>query len=145
MACDRARGPHCLAPARLLAIHAIELYLNALLLGCGDTARDVRGLQHDLARRTERAQELGLSLRAKTATHLDSLASTREYLTARYGPEMSATWSQLNRLTASLEEVGKKVTLILDQRRATLHTNGSSPVQQSAIATANRLDRPVVQ
>lgn len=107
--------PHQLAPARLLAIQAIELYLNALLLDAGEAPQAVRGLQHDLAARARRAMERGLVLRLKTADHLAKLTSGREYLTARYGPELSGTQSQLNRLTATLEEVAHKVTAILDK------------------------------
>ena len=115
-----ARGhgvePHQLSPARVLAIHAIELYLNALLLDAGETAQAVRGFQHDLGARATRATECGLVLRQKTADHLHRLTSGREYLTARYGPELCGTLSQLNRLTATLEEIAQKVTLLVNKR-----------------------------
>ena len=114
MARGHGREPHQLAPARVLAIHAIELYLNALLLDAGETPQAVRAFQHDLASRAQRAIELGLVLRQKTAEHLNLLTTGREYLTARYGPELSGTLSQLNRLTATLEEVAQKVTLIVN-------------------------------
>lgn len=70
-------------------------------------------MQHDLSERTERAQEAGLRLRAKTAKHLQSLSQDREYLVTRYGPELAATASQVNRLTATLEEVAAKVTALI--------------------------------
>lgn len=55
MARSHGSEPHQLAPARVLAIHAIELYLNALMLDAGETPQAVRGLQHDLGRaRSER-------------------------------------------------------------------------------------------
>jgi hypothetical protein len=97
------------APYRLVAIHAIELYLNALLLHAGATPSAVRGLQHNLALRTEKAIATGLRLRARTAAHLKALTASREYLVSRYGAEMTSTTSQINRLTATLEEVAKKV------------------------------------
>lgn len=42
-----------------------------------------------------------------------SLSQDREYLITRYGPELAATTSQINRLTATLEEVAAKVTLLI--------------------------------
>lgn len=124
----RAEGgePYQFAPARLLAIQAIELYLNALLLDAGETAQAIRGLQHDLAGRARRAVECGLQLRAKTAEHLVQLTSRREYLTARYGPELAGTQSQLNRLTATLTEVAEKVTLIVNRSIEQRFSNPSS-------------------
>lgn len=104
---------HALAPARLLAIHAIELYLNALMLDAGDTPQMIRGLQHDLAGRAQRAIECGLLLRQKTANHLARLTSSREYIVARYGPELTGSQSELNRLTATLKEVSERVSAIV--------------------------------
>ncbi len=101
--------PHASAPARLLAIHAIELYLNAYLLHKGVGPQSLRGLQHDLSKRTALAIEHGLVLRKRTADHLSSMHAAREYLSARYGPDLAKTWSELNRLTATLQEVFKKV------------------------------------
>ena len=101
--------PQSRAPYRLVAIHAIELYLNALLLHAGTTPSAIRGLQHNLALRTDKAIERGLGLRARTAAHLRALTASREYLVSRYDAEMTSTSSQINRLTATLEEVAKKV------------------------------------
>ncbi|HEX4534009.1 MAG TPA: hypothetical protein VH000_07245 [Rhizomicrobium sp.] len=98
------------APCRLSAIHAIELYLDALLLRSGHTASSIREMGHDLAARTELAVADGLCLRDRTAKHLAAMSSNKEYVTTRYDVEMSATLSQLNRLTATLEEVASKVT-----------------------------------
>lgn len=110
----RPKDPLSRAPFRLTAIHAIELYLNALLLHRGIDPRQIRGLQHDLARRAEIADSSGLRLRARTAAHLGAVAQQREYLVTRYGPELAGTASQINRLAATLEEVSRKVTLLLD-------------------------------
>ena len=97
------------APYRLAAIHAVELYLNAFLLHSGLDHGRVRGLQHDLAARTDLSVKCGLLLRKRTATHLRTMAAAREYLVSRYGPELSSSLSQLNRLSATLSEVAGKV------------------------------------
>ena len=94
-----------------MAIHAVELYLNALLRHRGHSSEHVRGLQHDLRRRIYLAQEKGLLLRHRTAEHLLKLSETREYLVARYDPRTMDQASQLNRLAAPLEEVALKVSL----------------------------------
>lgn len=105
------------APFRLSAIHAIELHLNALLLHRGHQPARVRGLHHDLLTRTELAIAGGLKLRLRTEEHLRALHRDREYLVTRYGPEVRPTTSNINRLTATLEEVATKVTLLLDAER----------------------------
>ena len=101
------------SPYRLTAIHAVELYLNVLLLHGGHDAAGVRGLQHDLASRADLASKCGLRLRCKTEAHLRTLAASREYLLSRYAPEAAADLSQLNRLAATLEEVAAKVKAIM--------------------------------
>ena len=100
------------APFRLSATHAIELYLNALLLHLGHSSAEIRRMQHDLWVRAELAMAEGLRLRVKTAEHLECLSRTREYLVIRYGPELAGTASQVNRLTATLDEVASKVAII---------------------------------
>jgi len=105
----RRGRPISRAPYRLAAIHAVELYLNAFLLHSGLEHGRVRGLQHDLAARTDLSLECGLQLRKRTATHLRTMAAAREYLVSRYGPELSSSLSQLNRLSATLNEVAGKV------------------------------------
>jgi hypothetical protein len=109
----RRGDPLSRAPCRLSAIHAIELYLNALLLRQGHGASRIRGMQHNLAVRTELAMAGGLRLRKRTEAHLRTMTNDREYLVTRYGPEMNATVSQINRLTATLEEVATKVTAVV--------------------------------
>lgn len=101
------------APARLLAIQAIELYLNVFLRSAGESPQDVRGLQHDLGKKTALAVERGLVLRRRTIEHLMALTSGREYLSSRYGPELSSTWSNMNRIGATLYELLKKVQPIV--------------------------------
>ncbi|OJU13707.1 MAG: hypothetical protein BGN86_09145 [Caulobacterales bacterium 68-7] len=105
----RRGHPISRAPYRLTAIHAIELYLNGLLLHAGHEPGRIRGLQHDLAARAELAASSGLALRKRTADHLKAMAGAREYLVTRYGPELSSTLSQINRLEATLDEVATKV------------------------------------
>jgi len=123
--------PHASAPARLLAIHAIELYLNAYLLHNGVGPQNLRGLQHDLSKRTALAIEHGLMLRKRTAAHLSNMHAAREYLSARYGPELAGTWSEMNRLTATLQEVFQKVEMKLSARLC------RDPATQSDIAITN--------
>jgi hypothetical protein len=105
----RRGDPISRAPYRLAAIQAVELYLNAHLLHSGSEPARVRGLQHDLAARADLAIESGLVLRKRTAAHLKAMASSREYLVTRYGPELASTLSQVNRLAATLDEVAAKV------------------------------------
>lgn len=105
----RKGQPISRAPYRLTAIHAVELYLNAFLLHSGLEHGHIRGLQHDLAARTDLALKYGLQLRKRTATHLRTMAAAREYLVSRYGPELSSSLSQLNRLSATVTEVAGKV------------------------------------
>lgn len=103
------RAPSSWAPFGLCAIHAIELYLNALLQHFGATPSKIRGMQHNLAARTSLAIEKGLVLRKRTAAHLAAMHETREYLILRYGPEIISRMSQINRLSATLEEVSQRV------------------------------------
>jgi hypothetical protein len=115
MRLGRRGAPLSWAPCRLTAIQAIELYLNALLLHAGLPPTTIRGLQHDLAKRTNQAVEAGLKLRKRTAIHIATMGGNREYLVTRYGPEITGTVSQINRLIASLEEVATKVTAIVSK------------------------------
>src|SRR4029077_20829036 len=89
----RRRAPLSWAPCRLSAIHAIELYLNALLLHTGLDAPAIRGMHHSFEKRTDRAIASGLKLRKRTAAHLAAMEGNREYLVTRYGPELTATVS----------------------------------------------------
>jgi hypothetical protein len=103
------------APYRLLAIHAVELYLNAFLVDAGEPHDRVRGLQHNFTKRLEFVRSHRLILTNKTQRHLESLTNTREYLTSRYDPRASAV-SHLNRLEATVDEVAEKVHKIIDLR-----------------------------
>ena len=80
----RRKEPRSRAPFRMVAIHAIELYLNALLLHSGLDTKAIRGLHHNLAARADVAAAAKLSLRKRTMSHLQTLSVTREYLTTRY-------------------------------------------------------------
>ena len=114
MANARAGEPLSRAPARLCAIHAIELYLNALLLHAGARPQEVRAQLHDLAERAERAQALGIVFRERTRAHLHDLMDKREYLVSRYGPDVTTRRSEANRLMPTLEEVASKVKSKVD-------------------------------
>lgn len=126
----RHAQPFSRAPYRLNAIHAIELYLTALLLHFGHKASSIRGMQHSLAERTRLAIAGGLQLRKRTAVHLAEMDGNREYVVTRYGPEMTATVSQINRVTATLEEIAAKVSrlvLLPDQ----------APVKKTSASASN--------
>lgn len=101
--------PLTAAPMRLLALHAVELNLSALLLLRGHSPPGLRRLGHDLAARLALASACGLVLRRRTAEHIEAVAQGREYLVARYGPELLGTASQINRLLATMDEVAAKV------------------------------------
>lgn len=103
------------APYRMTAIHSVELYLNAYLLNAGHEPSRIRGLQHDMAARTDICLMSGLILRQRTVAHLRALAVNREYLVTRYGPELTSTLSQINRLAATLNEVATKVEAVMRQ------------------------------
>jgi len=105
----RKGDPISRAPYRLLAIHAIELYLNAHLLHSGREPSYVRGLQHDMAARGDQCVAGDLALRKRTARHLRTIAANREYLVTRYGPEFTRALPPISRLAATLEEVATKV------------------------------------
>jgi hypothetical protein len=108
----RRGAPLSRAPFRFVATHAVELYLNALLLDAGYPPERVRGFQHDLASRTRHAAGARLILRQRTERHLESLFEDREYLASRYDPTRAAR-SELNRLQATLKEVSGKVNLLV--------------------------------
>ena len=97
------------APFRMVAIHAVELYLNAFLLRSGHSAGEVRGLQHNLAARADLAVEVGLVLRKRTREHLHAMSQSREFLVTRYVPS-GTSLSEINRLQATLTEVAQKVS-----------------------------------
>ena len=105
----RPKEPQSRAPFRMVAIHAIELYLNAFLLQSGHSAGYVRGLQHNLAARADLAVELGLVLRKRTREHLHAMSQSREFLVTRYVPS-GTSLSEINRLQATLTEVAQKVS-----------------------------------
>jgi hypothetical protein len=109
LAPGRRSDPVAQAPGRLLALHATELYLSAWLRRAGESGRQVRARQHDLAGRAQAALALGLGLRRRTACHLARANDLREYLVVRYEPDGLADLSQVNRLLATLEEVAHKV------------------------------------
>ena len=101
------------APLYLTAIHAIELYMNALLKHGGHEPSRIRSMQHRLRDRSDLAVGLRLQLRARTTNHLAAIDAAREYLVARYDPSLAGSISQLNRLTATLDEIAGKVARII--------------------------------
>lgn len=107
-----SRKSERLPPSRVLAIHAVELYLNAILRSAGHSPGDLRRLQHDLAARVSLASDAKLVLRKGTSTHLKRLTDNREYLVARYEPN-AAGLSELNRMKATLEEIARKAAKLV--------------------------------
>nr|WP_234913890.1 hypothetical protein [Rhizobium rhizogenes]QCO89361.1 hypothetical protein pC5.7d_644 [Rhizobium rhizogenes] len=97
------------APRRLLALHAIELYLNAFLIAKGVTPATIGGFQHDFGERARRASEAGLVLRKRTVAHLAALSASNEYHAISYAPELTAALSQVNRVMATVDELSRKV------------------------------------
>jgi len=112
----RRGKPLSRAPYRLVAIQAVELYLNAFMLVRGYGPPKLRALHHNMAPRALFARTSGLGLRKATIKHLHELSETREYLVSRYGPERCGSLSQLNRLGATLNEVAEKVTAVVDRQ-----------------------------
>ena len=123
LASGRSGVPLSWAPYRLVAIHAIELYLNAYLLAAGYSQASVRGLQHNTASRAQLAA-VNLRLRQRTAVHLQALSDNREYLVARYDP-VPMRVSQLNRLHATLAEIARKVVGFVDPAHPEQEIRGS--------------------
>ncbi len=109
----RRKGkPLSQAPFRFTAIHAIELYLNAVLLARGLGHAEVKKLQHDLSKRTDHAKGMGLKLGPRTAKHIEKLTTSKEYQKTRYDPHATEL-SQLNRLHRTLQEVQEQSLKIL--------------------------------
>jgi hypothetical protein len=115
----RPSQPFSRAPYHLAAIHAIELYLNALLLSQGMTPCDLRKLQHDLSARIGHDLAAGFGLTRRTTAHLVDLSKRREYLIVRCGTDQMKEMSQINRLQATLEEIQSKVAKRLGMTSAT--------------------------
>ncbi|MDY8108417.1 hypothetical protein U0C82_04520 [Fulvimarina sp. 2208YS6-2-32] len=107
------------APFRLTATHAVELYLNAWMLLDGVSPAAIRALHHDLGKRADHALASGLGLRGRTAAHLVAMSDRREYLVSRYAPRQFGTLSQINRLTATMDEIAAKVKQRIDRQAAT--------------------------
>ena len=104
------------ATFRLLAVHAMELYLNACLAADGAPAPRIRGLQHDLLKRIGLVRTEKLRLRKGTERHLRTLSSSREYLLSRYQPDCPQT-SELTRFDATLNDLARKVAAYIGPSR----------------------------
>lgn len=115
----RKRAVVSSAPFRLSAIHALELYLSAVLRASGLDPVDLRRLGHGLAQRVVMAESVGLQLKVRTRAQLMELETKREYLTSRYDP-IGLDRTQLNRIESALNQVASKVppliTRLTEQR-----------------------------
>ena len=98
----RRGNPLSRAPYRLSAVQARP------------SAAPFESARLDLASRAELAIAGGVQLRNRTTAHLNAMTENREYLVTRYSPEMTMSASQINRLTATLEEVAIKVTRMMN-------------------------------
>ncbi|NTH22996.1 hypothetical protein G6L73_31580 [Agrobacterium rhizogenes] len=97
------------APRRLLALHAMELYLDAFLLAKGVNTATIGGFRHDLRELTRIASEAGLVLRKRTVAHLETLSASNEYDVVSYAQELISTLSQVSRIMATVDELSRKV------------------------------------
>jgi hypothetical protein len=109
-----ARKPKTAAPFRLLTIHAIELYLNAMLLAAGLDHSAIRGMQHDLVKRCALIQQMKVVLRKRTILHLQDVSANREYLVSRYDLPDNAKVSMANQLTATMEELRLRAIALVE-------------------------------
>lgn len=109
---DRAE-PLSAIPYRLLAVHAVELYLNAFLLARGHAPEGLRGMQHDLSKRVLAAQQAGLPLRTRMVASAALLTAGREYLQARYVTKAGPGRAPPNQIGALLDEVRTKVSRVV--------------------------------
>lgn len=64
------------------------------------------------------------------------IASTREYLITRYGPELTSTLAQLNRLAATLDEVATKVPVAMSKACRTVAPGTEGKRRASAASKA---------
>lgn len=142
LANTRRGRPVSRAPFRFVAVHALELYLNALLLALGQQPSDLRRMRHDLAARSRLAVAARLGLRKRTVAHLTALSTNREYLTTRYDPCARET-SELNRLAATLCEVADKVTIALAEAAPAPRAARSSAAGHSDARSGRRPDNGV--
>jgi|OM-RGC.v1.024672236 hypothetical protein len=96
-------------PARLCALHAVELYLHAFLRYRGASAKQLRtrnhGLWHDEFNRC-------LDLDAKTRQHLQDLSDQKAYLSVRYPNDPVQRPCPINRMERTLEAIREKADRI---------------------------------
>lgn len=124
IATHRPKHPLSQAPYRQVAIHAIELYLGALLVCEGLKPCDLRAFHHDLSARTGHERAAGIKLRKRTTQQLTELSDRREYLISRYGADRSDKVSPINQIDATLKDVRKKVERRLKDMSATKCATG---------------------
>lgn len=105
----RRSKPGLNLPARLCALHAMELYLHAFLRFRGATAKQIRARNHGL---WHEEFNLCLGLDAKTCQHLQDLTNGREYLSVRYPLEPDRQPCPLNRMERTLEAIREKADRI---------------------------------
>lgn len=103
------------APFRFVAIHAIELYLNAYLETNDHDPKEIRGLQHDLQKKTNCAMADGLKLKLRTVKYLGKLTANADYTCARYKPASLKQPAPPSQLLAAMNDVKDKVAMAVAQ------------------------------
>jgi hypothetical protein len=96
-------------PARLCALHAVELYLHAFLRFRGVACGHIKARHHNLWHE-EFCHRLELD--AKTSQHLKDLSENREYRAVRYPDGQQARLSQTNRMARTLGAIREKADRI---------------------------------
>jgi hypothetical protein len=125
---DRVRKGDALSQAsfHFLALHSVELYLNALLLTFGHSAKDIRKLQHDFAGRCIAAGRTPLRLSQGTLSDLVRTTSAGEYRSRRYDTACVKV-SELNRREQTLREVAQKVTELVCPSQQPANAKSQAP------------------
>jgi HEPN domain-containing protein len=93
------------APWRLLALHAIELYLSAAMLRHDHDMAVVRSSSHDLEKKLNLLLKDGMRFSEKTCHVLRLVSQDRHYVRARYAPDMVKEMMPITRLNAALSDV----------------------------------------
>ncbi len=105
----RTAKPDLNMPARLCALHAVELYLHAFLRFRGASAKQIRARSHSLWH--EEFNKV-LDLDPKTRQHLQDLSSERVYVSVRYPIDHVSRPCPINRMERTLEAVREKADRI---------------------------------
>ena len=101
-------------PARLLCVHAIELFLKAYLRQRGQDIDTLRAYGHRLSDMAEAAESCGLTLSISTRTKLDLLTNRNDYVRVRYMVVDTPADIKPNAVLALTENVREAVRFALE-------------------------------